>query len=142
MNRILIILTATILFFGCKKQSANEPQPNPTPKIDTSANPVLINASVIQQTIYGFGGADIIDWTGDLTPAQKDTAFSPTDGIGLSIVRVRVPVDSTEFNEAKATIDACKSYGGSAIASVWSAPASMKTNDNYSSGDEHNDPCI
>jgi O-glycosyl hydrolase len=87
-----------------------------------------------QQTIYGFGGADIIDWTGDLTTSQRDTAFSPTTGIGLSIVRVRVPVDSSEFNQAKATIDACKSYGGFAIASVWSAPAYMKTNDSTSGG--------
>jgi len=129
MNRILFIFGAAILLFSCKKQTANvTSQSNPTPKIDTSASAVVIDASMAQQTIYGFGGADIIDWTGDLTAAQRDTAFSPTSGIGLSIVRVRVPVDSSEFSQAKATIDVCKSYGGSAIASVWSAPASMKTN--------------
>ena len=119
MNKILLILTAAILCFGCKKQAANVPsQSNPAPKIDTSSSAVLIDASMAQQTIYGFGGADIIDWTGDLTAAQRDTAFSPTNGIGLSIVRVRVPVDSSKFSQAKATIDACKSYGGFAIASV------------------------
>lgn len=135
MNRILLIFGAAILFFGCKKQAANvTSQPNPIPKIDTSATAVVIDANIAQQTIYGFGGADIIDWTGDLTAAQRDTAFSPTSGIGLSIVRVRVPVDPSEFGQAKETIDACKSYGGFAIASVWSAPASMKTNDNTIGG--------
>ncbi|HEY5369047.1 MAG TPA: hypothetical protein VIJ75_08650 [Hanamia sp.] len=134
MKRILIILTTATFLFGCKKQSGNEiPQTNPTPKVDTSTA-VMIDASMIQQTIYGFGGADIIDWTGDLTTGQRDTAFSPTNGIGLSIVRVRVPVDPAEFGQAKATIDACKSYGGFAIASVWSAPASMKTNDSNIGG--------
>lgn len=134
MNRILLIFGAAILFFSCKKQAANEtPQTNPTIKVDTSAA-VLINANMNQQTIFGFGGADIIDWTGDLTTAQRDTAFSPTNGIGLSIVRVRVPVDKSEFTQAKGTIDACKSYGGFAIASVWSAPASMKTNDSTIGG--------
>ncbi|MEO7047782.1 MAG: hypothetical protein ABI091_20965 [Ferruginibacter sp.] len=134
MKRFLISLAVWFLFFGCKKQVANDAlQPNPTPKVDTSAS-VIVNANSIQQTVFGFGGADIIDWTGDLTPAQRDTAFSPTNGIGLSIVRLRVPVDPSEFSQAKATIDVCKSYGGSAIASVWSAPASMKTNDSTIGG--------
>jgi glucuronoarabinoxylan endo-1,4-beta-xylanase len=41
---------------------------------------------------------------------------------------VRVPNTSSEFAREKATIDACKANGGSAIATAWSAPASMKTN--------------
>lgn len=135
MNRILLSVAAAIVLFGCSKQTnIDNSQPDPTPGIDTSATAVIINANTTQQTISGFGGADIIDWTGDLTSDQRVTAFSPTTGIGLSIVRVRVPVDSTEFNQAKATIDACKSYGGFAIASVWSAPAYMKTNDSTIGG--------
>ncbi|UUF12450.1 MULTISPECIES: hypothetical protein [Flavobacterium] len=87
-----------------------------------------IDASTLQQTIKGYGGANIVAWTGDLTSSQRNTAFSPTNGIGMSIVRVRVPNSSSEFAAEKPTIDACKSYGGSAIATSWSAPASMKTN--------------
>src|SRR5690349_2078465 len=56
-----------------------------------------INAATVQQTIKGFGGANIVAWTGDLTSTQRTTAFSPTSGIGLSIVRVRVPNSSSEF---------------------------------------------
>ncbi len=115
------------MFFGCRKSAANEPySSNTIARIDISTVAV-IDESRVQQYIYGFAGADIIDWTGDLTAAQRDTDFSPTSGIGFSIVRVRVPANSSEFSQAKATIDACKAYGGSAIASVWSAPASMKT---------------
>lgn len=135
MKRMLITLTAILLFFACKKQVADVRSQTNTPhSADTLTTTVVINASMLQQTIDGFGGANIIDWTGDLTAAQRDTAFSPTYGIGLSIVRVRVPVDSSKFSQAKPTIDACKSYGGIAIASVWSSPVSMKTNDSTIGG--------
>lgn len=97
-------------------------------RVDTAAATAVIYADTAQQTIAGFGGADIVEWTGDLTGDERTTAFSPTTGIGLSIVRVRVPVDSLKFGEAKATIDACRSFGGVAIATAWSAPAWMKTN--------------
>jgi len=76
-----------------------------------------INASTVQQTIKGFGGANIVAWTGDLTSAQRNTTFSPTNGTGLSIVRVRVPNSSSEFAAEKATIDTYKSFGGPAISS-------------------------
>ncbi len=135
MKRILISLGVLFFVFACKKHPSNATSQNTPPSnIDTISTPVVITASITQQTIYGFGGADIVDWTGDLTAGQRDTAFSPTDGIGLSIVRVRVPVDRSGFSQAKATIDACKSYGGSAIATAWSAPASMKTNNNVIGG--------
>ncbi len=123
-----------LLLAGCAK---NQTQPEFSSEIiakkEQTANADLlatatIDAGTIQQTIKGFGGANIVAWTGDLTSTQRNTAFSPTSGIGLSIVRVRVPNSSSEFAAEKATIDACKSFGGSAIASAWSAPASMKTN--------------
>lgn len=121
------------LLFGCKRQD-NPVVSQPNPEVDTAATTAVISPDSVQQTIFGFGGADIIDWTGDLTSDQRVTAFSPTSGIGLSIVRVRVPVDKSEFGKAKATIDACKSYGGQAIAAVWSAPGYMKTNDSTIGG--------
>jgi glucuronoarabinoxylan endo-1,4-beta-xylanase len=142
-NKISRVLIAALLFAGCSKNKINEaelliPQKTVAALRSDSVKGSMaalavqgtaeINASTVQQSIKGFGGANIVAWTGDLTSTQRSTAFSPTNGIGLSIVRVRVPNSSTEFSAEKATIDACKSYGGSAIASAWSAPASMKTN--------------
>jgi glucuronoarabinoxylan endo-1,4-beta-xylanase len=142
-NKISHVLIAALLFAGCSKNEINETELLIPQKTVAALRPdavkgsmaalavqgtAEINASTVQQSIKGFGGANIVAWTGDLTSAQRSTAFSPTNGIGLSIVRVRVPNSSTEFAAEKATIDACKSYGGSAIASAWSAPASMKTN--------------
>lgn len=127
MKRLFLISLIAMFLFSCQKKETH-PKPPATPQFDTVAA-ATIDAGTTQQTIFGFGGADIVDWTGDLTAAERTATFSPTTGIGLSVVRVRVPVDSTEFAQAKATIDMCKAYGGAAIASVWSAPAWMKTND-------------
>ena len=142
-NKISHVLIAALLFAGCSKNEINQaelliPQKTVAALRSDSVKGTMaalavqgtaeINASTVQQSIKGFGGANIVAWTGDLTSAQRSTAFSPTNGIGLSIVRVHVPNSSTAFSAEKATIDACKSYGGSAIASAWSAPASMKTN--------------
>ena len=140
---LLCALASALLFAGCSKNEIDSPDPKLTQQALAAMKPdslggataalavqgvAQIDASTVQQTIKGFGGANIVAWTGDLTSTQRNTAFSPTSGIGLSIVRVRVPNSSSEFAAEKATIDACKSFGGSAIASAWSAPASMKTN--------------
>ena len=140
---LLCALASALLFAGCSKNEINTSDPKLTQQTLAAMKPdslggataalavqgiAQIDASTVQQTIKGFGGANIVAWTGDLTSTQRNTAFSPTSGIGLSIVRVRVPNSSSEFAAEKATIDACKSFGGSAIASAWSAPASMKTN--------------
>jgi glucuronoarabinoxylan endo-1,4-beta-xylanase len=122
---LLIAGCSTSEFENVNPDSANTKSQNTQLAVQAVAN---IDASTVQQTIKGYGGANIVAWTGDLTSAQRTTAFSPTSGIGLSIVRVRVPNSSSEFAAEKPTIDACKSYGGSAIATAWSAPASMKTN--------------
>lgn len=122
MKKTLCILSISLAVISCTKtELSNEISP-------TLKATAAINASTVQQTIKGFGGANILAWTGDLTSTQRVTAFSPTTGIGLSVVRVRVPVSSASFAAEKPTIDACESYGGSAIATAWSAPASMKTN--------------
>lgn len=139
------ILAITLLLASCSKKESEVEKIEFVPSVVVSGDPLqgaqaklqsnaTIDASAEQQTIKGFGGANILAWTGDLTSTQRNTAFSTIDGIGLSLVRVRVPNTSSGFAAEKATIDACKSFGGSAIATAWSAPASMKTNGNVIGG--------
>jgi O-glycosyl hydrolase len=142
MKKILFILTIAALMFGCSNEFLNEPVHTKQGIVAGEAAPnqavlmstATINASTVQQTIKGFGGAVILGWQNDLTSAQRVKAFSPTDGMGLSIVRVRVSPNSADWAANKATIDACKANGGSAIASAWTAPASMKDNNNLVGG--------
>ncbi len=126
---------AALVLAACSKKSNTDSGGTPvvpvTPPISSSAT---VDAGVSQQSIRGFGGANIVAWTGDLTSAQRDLAFSPTAGIGLSVLRVRIPNSPADFAAEKPTIDAAKAYGASVIATAWSAPANMKDNGNIVGG--------
>ena len=50
------------------------------------------------------------------------------------MLRVRVSPNSADFAAEKPTIDAAKSFGATVIASAWTAPASMKDNNNLIAG--------
>lgn len=124
---LLTFLAITLLVTGCSKKG-NNPGENsngsPQPKEEATA---AINASTVQQSIQGFGGMSVPIWIGDLTSTQRTRAFSTSEGIGLSILRVMVVPNSSQFAAEKPTIDAAKSYGAKVIATAWNAPASMMT---------------
>jgi glucuronoarabinoxylan endo-1,4-beta-xylanase len=122
-NNLFICALAALMFIGCSKEEDLQVI-EPLQEKGTAT----IAAGSVQQYIRGFGGANIVGWTGDLTEDQRKKAFSNWSGIGLSVVRVRVSPNSSDWAKEKATIDLCKYYGGSAIASAWTAPASMKSN--------------
>jgi len=133
MKKILIGLGAGLfLLSGCKKQQ--EKTPDSTTSQAREEATAVINAGTVQQNIRGFGGASIRGWIADLTSDQRTKAFSASSGIGISVLRVRVSPNSSDFAAEKATIDAAKSYGASVIASAWTAPASMKDNNNLIGG--------
>lgn len=135
MKNTPLILGLTILtsfLFSCSKEIAN-PVQEQEPTIANST-PVTINASTQLQTIRGFGGAAIHNWISDLTGTQMTEAFSTTDGIGLSIMRVRIPSSSSDFSGEVSQINAAKQFGVSIIATAWSAPAAMKTSNNVVGG--------
>jgi len=130
MHRKLFLLVMAsfavlVLLFGCSKKDA--PAPVVVPPITLNATAV-IDATTVQQTIQGFGGNSILAWIADLTTDQRTKAFSPTTGIGLSILRVMVPDNSSKFAAEKPTIDVAKSYGAKVIATAWFAPPQMMIN--------------
>lgn len=93
-----------------------------------------------QQKIEGFGAANIVGWNpglnyGDMTTAELQTAYGDGPGqIGLTIMRVRIPPDSTQF---AINVPSCKfvdGMGGKVIATPWTPPAWMKTNNNTVGG--------
>lgn len=119
-----VVLTAILI--SCSKESSIIN--NQSAISDVLSLPVVINADTVWQTIQGFGGASILAWEADLTSDQRVKAFSTSDGIGLSILRVMVPTSSSNFAAEKPTIDAAKSYGAKVIATAWNAPDSMMSN--------------
>lgn len=130
MKKNLVALLGMLLILaGCTKENKTEPMPEQSLK-----GTATINAGSVQQTIQGFGGASIRGWIADLSSDQRTKAFSATSGIGMSILRVRIPHNSSDFAAEKPTIDAAKSFGAKVIASAWTAPASMKNNNNLVGG--------
>lgn len=124
------IAIAVLLMTSCAKQDKSEFKSDATDSQQSLTAAAVfstaeINASTLQQTIQGFGGASILAWIADLTSDQRTKAFSTTSGIGLSILRVNIPQSSSSFAAEKPTIDVAKSFGAKVIAQAWNAPASM-----------------
>jgi glucuronoarabinoxylan endo-1,4-beta-xylanase len=88
-----------------------------------------------RQVIRGFGGVNMPGWIDDLTPEQVHKAFGTDPGqIGMTILRIRVPYDDTTFYKEIPTAQLAKSLGVIIIASPWTPPAWMKTNNNIIGG--------
>jgi glucuronoarabinoxylan endo-1,4-beta-xylanase len=93
-----------------------------------------VNVGQTKQVMDGFGISDL--WAPALTSAQADTLFDVNKGIGLSMLRIGMdttgaPLTSTTW----ADIALAKARGvGTFFATVPSAPASCKSNNNVNNG--------
>lgn len=99
------------------------------------AQSVNINASTEYQTITGFGGMNGVGWIGDLTSSQIETAFGSGEGqLGLSIMRMRIDPNSANWNQQVTSAVRARQLGAKLLATPWSPPAYMKTNNSLING--------
>jgi glucuronoarabinoxylan endo-1,4-beta-xylanase len=102
----------------------------------SAQNAAIIDLDNTHQIIRGFGAANILPWRPDMTNDEINTAFGTGDGqIGFSILRLRVPNQQSEFNLNVPTAQAAHSLGVTLIASPWSPPPEMKTNNDPVGGE-------
>lgn len=112
-------------------------------KGSTSTEPITINGQVTiltasnYQVIKGFGCATVFNppSTSPVTSQEFDRLFGTGNGqVGLNILRIRIASDNawraTELAYAKEAIQ----RGGIILATPWSPPARMKTNNNIIGG--------
>lgn len=132
--KFLYFFLPLLIITGCSKEnSPDEPQ-------DKIPNAAYIDLNSTQQLIRGFGGVNMPGWIPDLTTDQVYKAFGIDSGqIGLSILRIRVPYDSTKFNLEVPAAKLAKSLGVTIIASPWTPPVWMKSNNNIVGGRLNND---
>ena len=99
-----------------------------------SAQVATIDVSKVKQVIDGFGASTA--WHGQLTVAEADAAFKNdnSEQMGLSILRVRIDPNSA-WNDEKQNAIKAKARGALILASPWTPPASMKTNNNLIGGE-------
>jgi glucuronoarabinoxylan endo-1,4-beta-xylanase len=99
------------------------------------AQSVTLNPATEYQTIRGFGGMNAPGWIADLTPAQIDTAFGGEPGqLGLSIMRMRIDPNSANWRQQVSAAVRARQLGAILLATPWSPPAFMKTNNSLING--------
>ena len=93
---------------------------------EASAAAANINPSAPRQTIRGFGGMAHAAWIGDLTAAQRTTAFGGGEGqLGFSVLRIPVGENQSDWSRDLATAKRAVELGATVFASPWNPPASM-----------------
>jgi glucuronoarabinoxylan endo-1,4-beta-xylanase len=91
-----------------------------------AASAVVVDPAARRQTIRGFGGMNHPAWAGDLTAAQRDTAFGNSTGqLGFSILRIHIDEDKANWSAEVATAQRAVAHGAIVFASPWNPPASM-----------------
>lgn len=127
LNLIRAVIIAGILFF-----QGMVPVQNIRAQ---GTHDAVIRPDSTQQVIRGFGAANILQWRPDMTADQIIKAFGTGEGqIGLTILRLRIPPDYNGFIHNVPTAQAASELGVTIIASPWSPPASMKTNNDLVGG--------
>jgi glucuronoarabinoxylan endo-1,4-beta-xylanase len=105
---------------------------SPTPPVNAE---VTVMANDTNQVIEGFGCATVFVPTTPLSSSELDRLFGSGPGqVGLNILRIRVASDAGwrafELVNAKGAIQ----RGAKILATPWSPPANMKTNNNIIGG--------
>lgn len=107
----------------------------PIPMVSLKSQVSILDLDQAHQQIRGYGGMNLPGWIEDLTPDQADKAFGNEPGqIGLSILRVRVPYDTNAFTREVPTALIATTHGAIVLASPWTPPAWMKTNNSLVAG--------
>jgi O-glycosyl hydrolase len=90
------------------------------------AQTATVNLNTERQLIKGFGGMNHPLWIGDLTAAQRETAFGNGPGqLGMTIVRIFISDNPTQWQREVATAKRAQEMGAIVFASPWNPPANM-----------------
>ncbi|MGB3798414.1 MAG: PKD domain-containing protein [Lewinella sp.] len=101
-----------------------------------SAQQVIIDPATEHQTITGFGGVNMPDWIANLDSSVVDKAFGNEPGqMGLSILRIKAPSDSGIYELQVPVARQAHNLGAIILASPWSPPVNMKTNNDIVRGE-------
>ena len=131
IKQLKILFFLSIIFF--LSQSCDE-DPEVSGRTSSKKN-IIINPSITYQTISGFGGANQMWGTQFPNATEMEKAFgSGIDNLGLSIFRVRISSNPNEWPLIVDVAKEAKKYGAKILASPWSPPPSLKSNNNEVGG--------
>lgn len=138
--KYVIPIIIAVLSFSCSSDDTIDvggptPPPEPTDPTVLQSDASVISPSVVEQNISGFGAATVFRLNSPLNASDMDKLFGIDEGqIGLSILRIRVATDDhargIELEHAKLA----SARGAKIMATPWSPPAEMKTNNDLVGG--------
>lgn len=99
---------------------------------ETPAGDCTIQGDSLLQHMSGFGGSTA--WAGGLADNLINGLFSPTDGCGLTLMRMRIAPNGTTGSGEITIAKKAQALGASIWAAPWSPPAQWKDNNNVNSG--------
>ncbi len=116
LSGAVILLTGTVAAF-----------PMPV----SAAGDCVIDTGTTYQSIRGFGGINHPEWAGDLTSAQRETAFgNGANQLGFTVLRVFVNPDKNQWNKAVPTAKYASEHDVTVFASPWEPPSSLAESGN------------
>lgn len=91
-----------------------------------SGGDAAINLAAQKQLIRGFGGINHPAWIGDLTAAQRETAFgNGNNQLGFTVLRIYIDENRNNWSRELATARKAKEKGAILFASPWNPPSDM-----------------
>ncbi|WP_228851418.1 glycoside hydrolase [Aegicerativicinus sediminis] len=138
----IFILIVLILSFNCSSDDSGDdtvggptPTPNPTDPTVLQSDASIIKPSEVKQNISGFGAATVFRLENPLSASDMDKLFGTDNGeVGLSMLRIRVATDNYSRGIELGHAQMAKARGAKVMATPWSPPAEMKTNNNLVGG--------
>lgn len=98
----------------------------------SAASDAVVNLSSEKQVIRGFGGINHPAWIGDLTAAQRETAFgNGANQLGFSVLRIYVDENKNNWSKELDTAKAAIARGAIVFASPWNPPSDMTETFNH-----------
>ncbi|WP_207424935.1 glycoside hydrolase family 30 beta sandwich domain-containing protein [Desertivirga brevis] len=131
-----LCLLILMVFASCSDKTISEPEQEVL-SVSNSKKPIsgeaIVDVNGIRQVIDGFGGSTA--WSGAMSEDEANALFSNGNNqqLGLSILRVRLDPWKDWADEKSNSLKA-KARGAMVLATPWTPPASMKTNNNTIQG--------
>ncbi|RFZ75916.1 glucuronoxylanase [Lacrimispora amygdalina] len=106
--------------------SAKEDMLETSMAVSASGGDAAINLAAQKQLIRGFGGINHPAWIGDLTAAQRETAFgNGNNQLGFTVLRIYIDENRNNWSRELATAKKAKEKGAILFASPWNPPSNM-----------------
>lgn len=141
MNKFAYILLSLLLLLSCggSNEEIEIPGEDPDAKVNPSET-LSVDMNTEYQKITGFGGMNTKWQASTLSDSEVATLYGKETGqLGYNVLRVRIsPNGENDWKQILPTVRKAKSLGAMILATPWTPPADLKTNQSIVQGELEN----